>query len=444
VSSRAVLVSFLAVIVVAAAAPATAGDGEREIARAAADAQKAWYDRSRERPDLVPGAFEVLRFPTGWQWKPRYRHDPKNPKRLLDPDFYCSRCVREKRIPPASDRRSHRLMQRDEPQVLSWIERELEVSSSTLIEDDTFKLWSELPGANLRDQRQGSSPFLKEEMSELGDVFPEVSEKTVAVDDHERAHLYLIRAHRLLRDFWWLAGTDPDALAKDNPYLGPYLGMKSKLEIYLFQTKRDYESFLDWYIGSRTASDGLCWHLLQDGAMVLAMHGENQSDPAIVNFFFHRLMHDLIDGYRGYQFKLPAWFQMGFGSWVERRENALFNTFCFSEGTMPAVLYSERWLPKVKKVVQKGRVTPFVEACTHTEYGDFPPEYHMIAYSLVCYQLSLGPEKMRIFLNALKGKKTEESIYQAQVRAFREAYGVTMLQFEEGWKRWVSAVYPEV
>ena len=111
---------------------------------------------------------------------------------------------------------------------------------------------------------------------------------------------------------------------------------------------------------------------------------------------------------------------------------------------MPRVLYDERWLPKVKKMVAKGSVMPFVEAAPVIEYGAFSPEYDMVAYSLVCYLFSLGPEKMKFFINTLKEKKTEESITTAQVRAFQSAYGITMLQFDEGWRRWVLAVYPDV
>lgn len=438
--------TLTAALLLGALAPsiASAQPDDRSFVKSLVEAQKAWYERARERDDLVPGAFEVLRFPTGYVFKPRYKRDPSEPRRILNPDFFCTRCAKDKRIPAASDRAQHRLMQRDEPQVLHWIERELKPPRYTFIEDDTFKLYSDLPWVNLRNLRFDNNPFLKEELQELGDVFPEVTEKTVVIDDHQRAHLYLIRAHRLLRDFWWFAGTDNEKTRANYPWLGPFMGMLGKLEVFVFQTKRDYETFLDWFVGTKTVADGLCWHHLTDRAMLMAMHAESAEDPAVKNAFLHRLMHDFLDAYRMFSFKLPAWFQMGMAAWVERRENTYFNTFCFSEGTMPGVLYEDRWLPKIKKMVAKGRVTPFVEACNALEYGNFPPEYHMIAYSLFCYQLSLGPQRMRSFINALKDKKTEESMYQAQVRAFRDAYDLTLLQFEEGWTRFVLAVYPDV
>ncbi|MBI1849125.1 MAG: hypothetical protein HYR85_02145 [Planctomycetes bacterium] len=434
---------FALVAGIAASALAQPQDA-REFAKAQAEAQKAWYERSHERPDLVPGAWEVVRFPTAWQPKPRYKHDPRDARKILNPDFYCSRCVKEGRIPAATDRPQHRLLQRDEPQVLKWMERELKVERWTLIEDDEFKLWSDLPGFNTRALKQCGNPFLKEELTELGDLFPEVDDKTVVLDDHRRAHLYLIRAHRLQRDFWWLAGTNEKECREKYSFLGPYMGMNNKMEIFMLDSKRDYEKLMDWYLGVQVVADGICWHHLTDRAMLLAMHGDGQEDPQTENYFFHRMMHNYIDAYRMFAFKMPAWFQMGMGAFAERRECAKYNCFCFSEGTMPRVLYEEKWLPKVKRMVAKGTPMSFVEEATATEYGALSPEYHMIAYSQICYLFSLGPEKFKVFLNALKEKKTEESIYAAQVRGFQSAYGITMLQFDEGWRRWVLAIYPDV
>jgi hypothetical protein len=51
---------------------------------------------------------------------------------------------------------------------------------------------------------------------------------------------------------------------------------------------------------------------------------------------------------------------------------------------------------------------------------------------------------MQVFINELKAKVPAESLYQAQIRAFQKAYGITMLQFEEGWKAWVLEIYPSV
>jgi len=50
---------------------------------------------------------------------------------------------------------------------------------------------------------------------------------------------------------------------------------------------------------------------------------------------------------------------------------------------------------------------------------------------------------MKVFINALKDKKQEETLYQAQIRAFRRAYGISLIRFDEGWRAWVRDVYPD-
>jgi len=223
---------------------------------------------------------------------------------------------------------------------------------------------------------------------------------------------------------------------------GPHLGMRNKQEVFVFGKRRHFLKFLEFCIGATTAPTGLCWHHKADSAMMAALHADGGDDVQVLNALLHRLMHSLVDAYRLRRYNLPAWFQIGIGHWAERRESQKHNTYCFSEGTKPSVPRTWRYLPAVKKRVAKGDVPPFVSFSDHV-YGAFRPEDHMVCYSLVCYLLSLGPEKLRVFLDVLKGKEDTEPIGRAQVRAFREACGLSPLRFDEGWRRWVLAVYPD-
>jgi hypothetical protein len=415
----------------------------KSFAKEMAKAQAEWCDYKTERGDLTKGAFEVLRFPTGYAFKPRYKHDPKNSKRILNADFYCNRCVEEGRLPdPGKTRLSVRLVQRDEPQVLDWIGKNLKVGRFTYIEDPSFKILIDLPALNLRKYH---NRFRKAELEELHDVFPKVTKKTVVLDPHKRAHLYLIRAHRILRDFWWLAGTTNEKIIKKYKNLsGPHMGMKNKMEVFVFKRQKSFKQFLQWSTGQITGDEGICWHHHNDRAMMMAMFNGGDRDPETQNFFLHRLTHNFLDSYRAYQFKLPAWLQMGIAHWMERREAQKYNCYCFSEGTLPKYTKEWRFLPRVRKMVVSGDVQPFAQFASKIQYGDFPFEYHMVNYSLFSYLLSLGPEKFRVFFNELKSKTTAESLHAVQIRAFRKAYGITLLQFDQGWRFWVKAVYPLV
>ena len=401
------------------------------------DAQLKWYDRALERADLTKGAFSVLRFPAGYEFKPRYRHDPKQKKRILDPDFYCTQCAKEKRIEDPGDRAAHRLVERDEPQILKWI-FELTGGKGVFIEDDDFKLFVDLPGFNLK---KDWSPQFVDDLKELGDIFPDVTEKTVVIDSHKVAHLYLIRAHRLLRDFWWMVDSSNAKLKALYGWMGPFMGMRGKQEFYIFGSEKQRKEFCDRYIGVASI-DSQCWHLFRDRAMLGAMHEQKKGDPQNRNTFNHLLMHNLLDGYRAYTFKIPSWIQMGAAHWVERRENLHFNNWCFSEGGDVKLPNWWRWYPQIRELVSKGEAQPLVEVCSATEFSELPIEYHMIAWSWFCFLLRLGPEKLPIFLNEVKSKAEGESLYDVQTRAFKKAYGVTMLQFDKAWREWVMRTYP--
>lgn len=405
------------------------------------EAHEKWFERSRERGDLIRGSFDVLRFDTGHRHVPRYERSGDSKRLITNADFWCTTCAREGRIPKdRAVREGSTLMDRRAPNVLDWIDKKVKGGSrhGTLLEDGQFKIWSDIGPLQVR---KWPNRFLDEELEALSDVFPEVSDKTTALNRHQRTHLMLIRAHRLLRDFWWMAGTTPEAFAKKYDYLGPFLGMMSKQEVYLFARGRDYHAFATAFIG-RTSQMGQCWHNHQTRAMVTLMTAERQRDPQTTNFFIHRLTHNLLDAYRVYGFKLPAWFQMGLAHWVERREHAGYNTFCFSEGTLPRTLLRTRWTPRIKKLVARDKARPLIEVLAFEEYGRFEPEEHMLTWSWVCFLWRLGPEKMPRFINALKDKKDGENWRDVQIKALRDVYGISPLQFDTAWREWVKEVYP--
>ncbi len=425
---------------IALALASTIGSGTAQIPTDDPKAAQAkWYERVRERPDLVAGAFEVLRFPTGYTVPPPFERDPLKRKLLLDPNFFCSRCAKEGRMAAKPGAFVDRLMDRGAEPLWASIQ-DLCKDQAVYLEDANFKLVASLTEVNLR---LFVNPFLKEELAELSRVFPEVNDKTAGLNGHQRAHHYLNRMNRLLRDFYWISGVDQPMLKRQYGHLGPIHGMRGKHEVYLFRRDRDYERFTLDTIG-RKAPFGQVWHLFHDGSLVLQTFEGNLTDPHFQSRVFHLLGHNLIDGFLAYTFKLPAWFQTGMGAWFERRESIQSNTFCYSEGVVPDVFNDHKWLPKIRKRVATGDLEAFAEVMNRNEYGQSKVGETLIHYSWVCYLWRLGPEKMPKFLQILKSKQPTQSLYEIQVKAFKEAYGITPLQFETAWKAWVLEIYPEV
>lgn len=410
-----------------------------------------------EKPDVYEFAKPV-------PYAPRYRHDPKNKRLILNPDFFCTRCAKEGRIaaksrdemkdllqvkkvyPMEFDGRTsdirglYRLMDHPAGEVLEWCKDELKSKNLIYIEDRMFRVLADLPGFSTK---KVTYPRRVEELIELADIFPRISKKTVRLNPHHQAHLYLIRAHRVLRDVSGLTNHNPKASVMG--FLGPFLGMKEKFEIYLFRKQRDCGRFMQRYLGHSPDLDGVCWHTLKDDSMCAVSHIQiAKRDVDINNMFTHRLSYCMLIGLRGYQYDLPAWFSLGFAHVFERRERTDFNTFLLGEGRRPKLRIPSKWKPYVKKRIMKRDFPPLVQIAKETDPGRIPIGDRMIIWSQVSYLISLGNERAARFIDILKSRKKGENLYNLQVRAFRKVYGLTITAFEEQWKQWVRETYPSV
>lgn len=413
----------------------------------------------------VRGSFEV---PDAYEWgepfvfKPKYEHDPRNRKMITNPDFFCSQCAKERRIPFKTRnemkdvletkreypiefqgkkfdiRGQYRLIEHDAGQVLEYVFKKMKTKNPVFIEDKYFRGIVDFEGF---DTKMEVYPRREIELEQLGDIFPEVTKKTVDLNYHQRAHLYLIRAHRVMRDFSnWI---DYNPKAEYLTYLGPYHGMKEKFEFFIFDDKKLLGEFIVAFLGHNPILDGECWHTLQDDNMSALMHCENIPDVHLNNGFTHRMAFNFLQGFRGYQWNNPAWLQLGYGHLMERRERTDFNTFILGEGRIPDLWGNTKWKPAIRKWVEKGtKIRPFAEIATFEDVGQITPEEHGICWSMVSYLMQLDAKKFAKFYHIIKDKKQGESIFNLQVRAFHSAFGITPTKFFEDWQEWVLRTYP--
>ncbi|MEQ8768090.1 MAG: hypothetical protein RL885_29575 [Planctomycetota bacterium] len=393
----------------------------------------------------------------------QYERDPESPRVISNPDFFCTYCSREGRIAiesreeikdaleieityplPLEGRKSRRhgefrLMERAGQEVVDALFHDKKIDDPVFIEDRMFRLFTAFDGFSTRKDKY---PRREEELEQLSVIFPEISEKTVKLSPHHRAHLYLIRAHRVLRDFEAAVHFDPKA--EYMTYAGPYLGVNGKFEIYIFGDQRAMNEFRATYLGHKTELDGECWHTLRDDSMVAIMHAENLKDVWLNNTFTYRLSYNFIQCFRRYAYDLPSWLVLGWAHLMERRERTDFNTFTFGEGRLPDSMWgASRWKPDVRRRVLGDDVRPLVELANFTQANDVQPNEHGIVWSWVSYLLQLDSDKFARFVNIVEDKQQGESIYNLQVRAFQETYGRSMIELFEDWKKWVVQTYPK-
>lgn len=397
-----------------------------------------------------------------FEFVPKYEHEPQNRKLIKNADFFCTQCVKEGRLPfknradikdklewtkpfpiefQGQKERTYglwRIAEHDADLVMNYVFKELKTEDPIYIEDKWFRQFTDFEGFNTKLEPM---PRREIELDQLGDIFPEVTRKTVAINGHHRAHLYLIRAHRAKRDFELLI--DYDAKAKELDFLGPYHGCREKYEIYIFD-KREAKlgKVLQKFLGHSPQLDGECWHTLKDDGMCAFMHCENLHDFQLNNTFTHRLAFNFAQAYRSYQFDNPAWFQLGFGHFFERRERTDFNTFLLGEGRMPDLWGNTKWKVAVRKMVEKDEVRPFAEIAAFENISNIKPAERGPVWSMVSYLIQLDQKKFAKFYKTLKDKKQGESVFNLQVRAFQVGYGLSVTRFFDDWKAWVLATYP--
>lgn len=409
----------------------------------------------KEKPD-------VYEFGPPYQHTPRYEHDKKRSKIILNPDFWCSQCAKEGRIKyktrdemadilethkvfphPMDDgtKERHygkfRLMEHDADQVLDFLMgKKRRDKKKIFIEDKFFRLYTDLGSFHTK---KPIYPRREAELAELADVFPDVSDKTITLNSHHRAHLYLIRAHRVLRDFTGLI--EHKEKDSDFTYLGPYLGTRQKWEIYLFSKQKDVGAFLGKFLGQEP-DDGICWHTLKDDSMVVATHADKRKDVHLNNTFTHRLSYNMITAWKGYQYDIPQWLGLGYAHLMERRERTDFDTFIFGEGKVPKLIEREKWKVWIRRNIDKDTFRPFQQVADLDRPNQIPVDEHFMSWSLVGYMFQRDQKKAGQFIRLFKSRKKGESIRNLTIRAFRTVWKTSIAQFADDWKAWVKATYP--
>jgi hypothetical protein len=407
---------------------------------------------------------DVYEFAPPLEFKPRYEHPEGDRNVITNADFFCTACAKEGRIPfksrnelkdvlemtqvytyplagkKSEERGAFRLLEHDAELVLEHIFDSMRCKNPIFIEDKVFRLVTDFEEFSTKKEPY---PRREIELEQLADVFPEVSKKTVVLNPHQRAHLYLIRAHRVMRDFDGLVEYNPRASYFE--YIGPYHGMKQKYEIFVFDKRKNIAEIAAKFLGhTYKGYEGECWHTLKDDSMCALMHCENFEDFQTNNTFTHRLSYNLLQSFRGYVYDLPAWIQLGYGHLMERRERTDHNTFFHGEGLRSRLHVGAKWKVPIRKLVVADKVRPFAEIATFENITGIPVEERPIVWSMVSYLMQLDQKKMGKFIHVLKDKKKGESVFNLQVRAFQVAFGVSMTQFFENWKQWVLDTYPTV
>lgn len=352
----------------------------------------------------------------------------------------------------------------DKPVQNTDIDASMEYVQILWIETKHFRIGTNLPPwpVPLDPETRGK---IRRELEELGKVLPNVNPKVRTLDPWLRAHLVAHRLEKLYaetQELWGVKDEDfPTDPTKVYPtpgarYMGygPYMGMKDKFLVLVFEKLASYQQYMKKYLGRETKHPQR-WHFKESSSLLFTMSTENEQFPRKHDTALHcslafNVSQNLLDGFRYYNYDLPVWIREAYGHWNDRKISPLWSNFDQNEGSLADIKTVWKWEVYCRNLIGKPEdFAPFADAFQWRDFGKITFNDHVAIWSRMQWLMSQGPEKWRKFLFAIKGRVDEKTWAADQTdlvgacrEALQEAYGLSVLQFDAKWMEWVKATYP--
>ncbi|MCR9247745.1 MAG: hypothetical protein NXI31_22180 [bacterium] len=331
------------------------------------------------------------------------------------------------------------------------------------IETAHFRLGCNLPQWTV-PQDMTTRKKIRAELEELQKKLPKVKPKSRRLDPWLRAHLYAHRLEKLYGEVQDLFGTKDSDFPKDQSEVirkpgarymgvGPFLGMRDKYNVLIFEKLATHQLYLNTFIGRNTKFPQR-WHFKEVGSMMLCIATECDDarlkhDTAMHCSIAFNVSQLLLDGFRYYAYDLPVWIREGFGHYWCRRVSPKWPSFDQQEGGVADMNKKWNWPPYVRGLVVSGKkLSSMADIVKWRNFGKINFPDHTAIWSRMDWLISQGPEKFQTFIFGVKGRVDDQwlpdqtDLVGATRKALKEAYGLTTLNFDDRWSTWVKETYP--
>jgi hypothetical protein len=351
----------------------------------------------------------------------------------------------------------------EKPVQTSQIDESIENVQILWIETAHFRIGSNLPKFTVPEEASTRAK-IRTELEMLATKLPGINAKVRTLDPWLRAHMMAQRLERLYDETQTLFGVKTEDFPTDASKVvrtagarfmgyGPYLGMRDKYLVLVFEKMGPYASYMKTYLG-RDSKFGQRWHFKEASAILFTIATEcddarNKDDTALHCCLGFNVGQNLLDGFRYYSYDLPVWIREGYGHWVGRKIDPRFNDFDQNEGSTADMKTTWNWEPYVRNLVTtNGKFAPFADIYTWRDFGNITFNDHTAIWSRIDWLMSQGPEKWQKFLFLIKGRvdaqwlPDQNDLVGATRDALKEVYGVGVLDFDLKWAAWVKTTYP--
>lgn len=304
----------------------------------------------------------------------------------------------------------------------------------------------------------GERDTLREELTAIAEVWPDVSPKMRTLDPWMRAYLYAIRAEKLWDRMLELLDVTADVFPDGSKpwdttgtYMGqgPYLGQKEKFEVLFLPSEAASAAYLRDHFGLATKMTQR-WNILDRDVLHLVIHvdqGGLKIDRALYGHFVFNQVQQMLNGYKHYSYEIPVWIKEGFAHWMERQISPEFNTFDSSEGSAAEMTRKDDWEPPTRKMVAKGEAVSMAQLVNLKGFGEFQLEHHFTTWSMIDYLMREHPTFFPVLMDRISGMINDQFIpdasglWDVHRDVFRDDLGMSYAQFDQAWQAWVLENY---
>lgn len=296
---------------------------------------------------------------------------------------------------------------------------------------------------------------LQTELKDLEERLPKLPSRIRKVDPWMRLHLAAQRCEKAYADIQTLLGvTDADFPARGElSGQGAFLGQPDKFLVLLFQKKSDLARYADRFCGLR-CEDSLRHYHTQTSQLVfgLANEGLEGFDEAGLHaHMLYAVVHNLLNGYRGYFYHLPLWLDEGIAHWYSRKVDADTINVNILDTEAVAEDKQANWAVKVRRRAQhEGAFFTFDKMALWEKFEEMGYHAHSQAWSRVDYLMALDAEKVGLMVRQLKSIPPVPGamVPAAQIRAQAQKLLIELFEldgptFDEKWREWVLKTYPK-
>jgi len=298
------------------------------------------------------------------------------------------------------------------------------------IESPNFRIFSTLAGARIK---HNDSRFAAADLIRLKKIFPsfQVGGQGSFVTAHQRAHLYQIRAERILSHSRALTGNKHR-----------FLGMGDRFVLCLFEKEKEFQAFVEEELARpysrgtpverKHFTGGDNFYLISTAAS-LYKGGESE----LSNTILHHTAHSVVYGHNDYVSAMWGWLDGGFAHYYERRESEEHNFFCLVSADPPKEFLRGNWRRKIRHMVYRNKDPSLGGWCEKTYAQQLSGTEHALAWSIVDWLVQTNPVRLGKLMDIAARNEGRPSCSQA----IQEVFGVDAYQLHDRWRAYVLKEY---